>query len=316
MTLLKSPALHMVGIGALLFGFLELKGGALFPAKPRIEVPAHRLELMLQDFYEDTGRRPTAVEWDAMVEMQIDDEVLFQYALALGMHENSAARARLAQIADFVEANPHETSEEGKAEAAMELGLHEGDLVVRRILADSAKRLIRGVVLLQEPTAELVAQFYAANAQHYTRPARIELSQVAINGFKWPDPQARARQLLARIRGEGLGLEQALPLADESPAPVHLQLQTVQGIESQLGKDFASAAMALAPGTWSEPMPSHFGWHLVWVHELEPASVPPLEVVKEQVAQAVLDKLADDWLKLRLRELRAEYEVVVPGRPS
>lgn len=313
---LKSPALHMLGIGALLYGFTELQGGALLPQKKRIEIPAHRLELMLQDFLADTGRGPTREEWEQMIDMQIDDELLFQYAIALGMHENSAARARLAQIAEFVEANPHESTEVEKAEAAMELGLHEGDLVVRRILADSAKRLIRGVVLLQKPAPEVVAQFYQANQDEYVRPARVRISQVAINGFKWPDSEAKARELLARIRSENLDLEKALALADETPAPVHLPLQTRQNLESQLGANFAAAVMDLRPGGFSEVIPSRYGHHLVWVHEYQEADLAPLEAVHDQVEQAVLDKLADDWLRLRLRELRAEFEIVVPGRES
>ncbi|HKV12344.1 MAG TPA: hypothetical protein VJ725_29635 [Thermoanaerobaculia bacterium] len=178
----KAPALHMLALGALLFGLTELVGGGL-SHKKRIEIPAHRLEAMRQDFVMDTGRPPTGPEWQQMVDMQVDDEVLYQYALALGMHENSAAQARLAQIAEFVEANPHEATPSGKAHAAMELGLHEGDLVVRRILVDSAKRLIRGVVLLQKPKPDIVEQFYNAHAAELTRPARIRISQVAVNGF-------------------------------------------------------------------------------------------------------------------------------------
>ena len=313
---LKAPALHMLALGCLLLGFTELQSGLLPAPKKRIEIPAHRLELMLQDFLADTGRRPTRLEWEQMIDMQVDDEVLFQYATALGMHENSAAQARLAQIAEFVEANPHEATEAGKAEAAMELGLHEGDLVVRRILADSARRLIRSVVLLQKPAPELVEQFYAAHAAEFTRPARIRISQVAVNGFLRPDSEDRARRLLERIRAEKLDLTAALALAEETPAPVHLALQTERGLEAQLGGDFARAVMALAPGRWSEPIPSDFGHHLVWVHEFQAARVLPLELVRDQVEQAVLHKLADDWLKLRVRELRTEFEIVVPGRTS
>lgn len=317
---MRSPALHMLALGALLFGFTELGGGVLRPEKKRIEIPAHRLELMLQDFLADTGRTPTRDEWEQMIEMQVDDEVLFQYALALGMHENSAAQARLAQIAQFVEANPHEATEAPDevrlAEAAMELGLHEGDLVVRRILADSAKRLIRGVVLLQQPSPEIVEQFYAAHAEEYTLPARVRISQVAVNGFKWPDSEARALQVLERIRAGHLDFDAALALADETPAPVHLALLTEQGLQSQLGGDFAQAVIALPPGGWSQPIPSDYGHHLVWVHEAQAAQLEPLESVRGEVEQAVLAKLADDWLRLRLRELRAEFEIVVPGRAS
>ena len=317
---LKAPAFHMLVLGSLLFGLTELVGGGLLPHKKRIAIPEHRLTAMLQDFAADTGRRPTQQEWEQMVDLQVDDEVLYQYALALGMHENSAAQVRLAQIADFVEANPHETTEAGKARAAMELGLHEGDLVVRRILVDSAKRLIRSVVLLQKPTPEIVEQFYAAHAAEFTRPARIRISQVAVNGFVRLDSEKRARRLLAQIRAEKLDFEAALALADETPAPVHLALQTEQGLQSQLGGDFASAVMALrpgnGPGSWSEPIPSDYGHHLVWVHEFQEASVLPLESVRDQVEQALLQKLADDWLKLRLRELRAEFEIFVPGGAS
>lgn len=313
---LKAPALHMLALGALLFGLIEIRGGALLPRKPRIEIPAHRLEQMAREFVADTGRRPTRDEWEQMVDLQVDDEVLYQYALALGMHENSAAQARLAQIADFVEANPHEATQAGKAAAAMELGLHEGDLVVRRILVDSAKRLIRGVVLLQEPAPEIVEQFYAAHAGEFTRPARIRVSQVAVNGFVHADSEERARRLLARIRAEKLDFEAALALADVTPAPVHLGLMSEQDLQSELGGDFATAVMKLRPGSWSEPVPSDYGHHLVWVHEFEEARVLPLDSVRDQVEQAVLQKLADDWLRLRLRELRAEFEIVAPGSAS
>ena len=316
MKALKSPALHMLVLGTLLLGLTELLGGGLVPHKKRIEIPAHRLEAMLKDFVADTGRHPTRSEWEQMVDMQVDDEVLYQYALALGMHENSAAQARLAQIADFVEANPHEATQAGKARAAMDLGLHEGDLVVRRILVDSAKRLIRGVVLLQQPMPEIVEEFYAAHAAEFTRPAHIRISQVAVNGFVRPDSEERARELLARIRAGKLGFEAALALADETPAPVHLALQTEQGLESEFGSDFATAVMKLRPGSWSEPIPSDYGHHLVWVHEYQEARVLPLEAVRGQVEQALLQKLADDWLRLRLRELRAEFEIVVPGQAS
>ena len=315
-TWLKAPALHMLSLGALLFGVIELRGGSLLPQKKRIEIPAHRLEQMAQEFVADTGHRPTPHEWEQMIDMQVDDEVLFQYAIALGLHENSAAQARLAQIAEFVEANPHEATQTGKARAAIDLGLHEGDLVVRRILVDSARRLIRSVVLVQRPTPEVVHDFYAAHAAEFTRPAHIRISQAAINGFVTPDSEERARRLLQRIRAEKLDLDAALALADETPAPVHLPLETEQDLQSEFGSDFATAVMKLRPGSWSEPIPSDYGHHLVWVHEVQEARALPLESVQGEVEQAVLQKLADEWLRLRLRELRAEFEIVVPGRVS
>lgn len=312
---LRSPALHMLVLGGFLFGVMKLPGGVLSHKKPRIEIAAHRVAQMTRDFVDQNGRNPTEEEWQQILDAQIDDEVLLHYALALGMQDNSAAKQRLAQIAEFVEANPDEsTSPDQRAKVAMELGLHEGDLIVRRILTDSARRLIRAVVLLQKPRPELVEQFFAANAAEYMRPAEVRISQVAINGFKWPDTEARARAVLERIRRDNLELPAALALADEVVVPANLPLTTEQGLEGDFGRDFAAAVMTLPVGRWSEPIASRHGHHLVYVHERRDAALPPLAEVRDRVEQQLLEKLADDWLKLRLKELRAEYEIILPGR--
>jgi hypothetical protein len=39
--------------------------------------------------------------------------------------------------------------------------------------------------------------------------------------------------------------------------------------------------------------------------------VPPLTEIFPQVEQRFLHKVADEWLALRLRQLRAEFDVVV-----
>ncbi|HEX3474105.1 MAG TPA: peptidylprolyl isomerase [Kofleriaceae bacterium] len=314
---LRSPALHMGVLGALAFAAVTLAtgSGGWLHRRPRIEIAASRIAQMAGDFVDANGRPPSDAEWRQILDAQIDDEVLLHYALALGMQDNTAARARLAQIAEFVEANPHEaTSPDQSAQIAIKLGLHEGDLIVRRILTDSARRLIRAVVLLQRPRPELVEQFFAANTAEYTRPAEVRISHVAINGFKWRDTEARARELLARIRTGALDLPAALALADPSLVPADLPLTTERGLAAELGDDFAAAVMALPPGQWSEPIASRYGHHLVFVHQRLAAAVPRLAEVRDQVEQQVLEKLADDWLKLRLRELRTEFEIVVPER--
>jgi parvulin-like peptidyl-prolyl isomerase len=314
---MRSPALHMLALGGLVFGAVALASGTLLHRRPRLEIAASRIEQMARDFVDANGRRPGADEWRQILDAQIDDEVLLHYALALGMQDNSAAKARLAQIAEFVEANPHEqASPDQAAQIAMKLGLHEGDLIVRRILTDSARRLIRAVVLVQKPRPELVGPFFAANLAEYTRPAEVRISHVAINGFRWRDTEARARELLARIRRDRLDVPAALALADPSLVPLELPLTTERGLEAELGEDFAAAVMTLPVGRWSEPIASRYGHDLVLVHERRDAAVPPLAEIRDQVEHQLLDKLADDWLKLRLRELRAEFEIVVPRVPE
>ncbi len=317
MKLLKSPALHMLVIGALMFGAVVLRGRAFFEPRPRIVVAQHRLDLMLQTFLAENLRAPTSQEYDEMLNALIDEEVLYNYALTLGMHENPAAQRRLAQIAEFVEANPHQArSEAERAEAAMEMGLHHGDLVVRRILVDSARRLIRAVVLLQGPQPQFIEEYLAAHPDEFIRPARSRISHVAVNGFKWPDTHERARQLLERIRAESLDVGAAVALGDEAFVPAHLGLLTEKALATKFGFDFATEVIEKPLGGWTGPIASRYGHHLVYVHDRRDAYVPPLEEIRDSVENRLLHKLADEWLALRLKELRLEYEIVTPGRPS
>src|SRR5262245_34986370 len=194
----------MALIGAALFVGGLFWGGLAAPERPRIVISASRLDLARRTFVQDYGRPPEREEWAALVDSLIDQEVLYRYALRLRMHEEPAAQRRLAQIATFVDATPDRHRPEPELAAqAVKLGLHESDLVVRRILADGARRLIRAVVLTRQPLPEMVEDYLRANPDQFRRPAQIRITHVAVDGFKWPTgTKERAAELLDRLRSE------------------------------------------------------------------------------------------------------------------
>lgn len=313
---LRMPAPHMLALGALLFAAVEFQA-ALFPPKPQLEIPPVRREQAYSDFIQQNARDPSAEEWQQLLDTLVEEELLFRYALSLRMYEDSAAKTRLAQIADFVDAGPGTAaSEDELARSAMELGLHESDLVVRRILVDRARRMIRSVVLIQTPSSEQVERFFAEHEDRFVREPRVRISQVTANAFKWPDTKAHTLELRARIDEQALDVAVAMALGDESMAPSSFPLTTARGFESQMGREFASALMTLPVGQWSAPIKSRFGHHLVFVHEREVARAQSLSVVRTRIEQQLLQELADEWLAKRLAEMRAEYEIVIEGRES
>jgi hypothetical protein len=311
---LASPALHMIVIGASIFMLGQAWSEPAPPTRPRLEIPASRLEQVGADMLERRGHTPTPAEWRVIREQLIDEEVLVQYAISLGMQADPAIQTRLAQIAQFVDEQPNApASERDLAERAIELGLHESDLIVRRILADRARRLIRAVMLVRRPPATRVEAYFAAHADDYAEPAEVELAVITINTFKWPDTAARARELRARIAAEALDLDAAKALSDASPLAQELPLTSQRELGIDVGPDFAAAVFDAPLHAWSEPIASRHGHHLVYVRARTDARVPALEQVRTRVEQEVARELADEWLALRLRQLRAGYEIVVAG---
>jgi parvulin-like peptidyl-prolyl isomerase len=76
------------------------------------------------------------------------------------------------------------------------------------------------------------------------------------------------------------------------------------------GPGFGERLAAQPVGSWSAPVASSYGWHVVRVDERLAPELPPLEAIRAEVA--------GDWRELRRREaerralerLRARYDVV------
>jgi hypothetical protein len=185
--------------------------------------------------------------------------------------------------------------------------------VVRRILIDGARRLIRAVVLTRQPDPVMVQEYLAANREPFMQPARTRITHVAVDGFKWPqDAKERATALLERLQREAIAPEAAPILGDEPFVPSALPLLSPKDLQTRFGVTFEQALKGSPKDTWFGPVASRFGYHLVWVHERQEASLPPFDEIRTRVEQRFLHKVADEWLALRLQQLRAEFDIVVP----
>ena len=185
--------------------------------------------------------------------------------------------------------------------------------MVRRILIDGARRLIRAAVLVRDPDPAMVQEYLAANPEPFLQPARTRITHVAVSAFKWPrDARERAEALLERLRRDAIAPEAAPALGDEPLVPSALPPLGPKDLQTRFGMPFEETLKSAPEGTWSGPIESRFGYHLVWVHERRKAILPPFEEIRARVEQRFLHKVADEWLALRLQQLRAEYDIVVP----
>ncbi len=97
--------------------------------------------------------------------------------------------------------------------------------------------------------------------------------------------------------------------------PPSLPLLTDNDLARRFGYRFVQALKTVPDSVWSSPIVSRYGLHIVYVHERKEPYVPPLDKIRKSVRRRLLHKLADEWLALRLAQLRAEFEIVVPGSP-
>lgn len=312
----RTPALHFLLLGGLLYAGVtgyKIWQPSSFTEPTQLIIPRYQLERAKQEFFESTSRLPTTEEQQTIYNTLVDQEVLYSYALQLGLNKQAVVERRLAQVASFVEENQDEPqSQEQLALQAMKLGLGEGDLVVRRILIDGARRLIRAAALVRIPSEEMLQAYLQDNPTQFQRPAEIRLTQITFNLLAHGEnTEKKAKEVLYKLQKKPISLEQAVKLGDDFWIPSSLPLLNDQELIRHFDYDFAVALKTLPLHAWSNPIPSRYGLHLVMIHERRSPYVPPLAEIRKAVQRRLLQKMADEWLALRLQQLRQEFKVVM-----
>jgi hypothetical protein len=310
--LLRSPALHFAVLGTILFVLISPPAST---PPPRLVIPASSVEMALEEYQNLGGHVLSKEEKQAVVDAVVEQEVLYAYAQRLGMGKDPAVERRLAQIATFVADNPEEakSSEERADEAAM-LGLGEGDLVVRRILIDGAKRLIRAAVLIREPSEAALESHLREYPEDFLTTEQWRISQVTVDASVHRENTERdARRLLEHLRKGVVVPEETAEMGDPSFVASSLPALSARDLERRFGRRFAEALAGLPAGSWEGPISSRYGLHLVFIEEHFSARVPQLDEVRNEVRARLREKLADEWLAVRLEQLRSEFTVEIAG---
>lgn len=204
----------------------------------------------------------------------IDEELLFQRGLALGLDRREPA-ARRAIVTAMIDALTTEMSE--------------------------------------EPSQADLEQFLREQPKDFTRPGRVVVEAARIPLEQPPSARvpARAAEAVRRARaGESLGVIGA-ELGSPIEPPLQVGPVTIDALRDRVGGIVVQALANLVPGDTSEPIRAMDGWWVVHLIAREPDAVPSLEEVYEPVRQAWMQREHEQKLAGAIAALRAEADVEI-----
>jgi parvulin-like peptidyl-prolyl isomerase len=194
---------------------------------------------------------------------------------------------------------------------AIRLGFDKDDTIVRQRLIQKVLFLAEDLAGASTPaTEDELRAFFAATRAQWTRPARIRLLHV----YGAPAREAA----LAALRSEVVAAEAAEPgvppsLGDAFPLS-RVVAASRDEVAADYGDAFAGAVFALAPGTWSGPIRSKHGWHLVKVLEQQEGGPATFEDVRGKLPLLYLVARKKEATTRFLREAAGRYRITVDGR--
>ena len=280
------------------------------PVREPIVLSAPAVRALERGFVARHGRPPEPAERRALLGEAAQDEMLYREArvLQLGL-DDASIRRRLLELLRTLGEPRRERDDDALVADAIRLGLDD-DVVVRRLLMEKMRLVLQrdaGVAPLGD--AEL-AEALERNRARLVQPETVTIEQVFLSGDRRGDGAERdARRLLSRLRAGALDADGAAAQGDALPLADGLRAQPRLRLQARFGKEFADAVFALDTGTWSGPISSPFGVHLVRVVERRPDHVPTVDEARAALVEIVRHDRAHANLARGLARLRELYEV-------
>lgn len=185
---------------------------------------------------------------------------------------------------------------------AKQIGIDNGDSMIRRRLRQKYEYLTDETITMVAPTDQQLAEFLNANPERFQLPPSYTFQQIYFSSQK--RTEAEVTEELSKLKkGEQVG--------DTSLLPTDFRNAEKGIIDGTLGVGFADQLESLPVGDWSGPVRSGIGWHLVKLETRSPGKVPELATICPIVEREWIN---DRRLEVRSKvndELLKKYDITV-----
>ncbi len=264
---LREPLLHFLALGLALFLLHGWMNPAGSGSGETVIITAGRVQQLAATFALMHQREPTRDELDDLIDEAVREEILYREALALGLDQD--------------------------------------DTIVRRRLRQKMEFVSEDVAAVAEPTDAQLQAYLDAHPETYRRETRYSFRHVFV------DPMRRGAALDADV-AEILATLQTPAPADIAtlgdPFLLARQFDALPAAElvRLFGAPFEAALQTLPPGTWTGPVPSGYGLHLVELTQRDDSTPAALTDIR--------DKVRSDWLHDQRKQANARFYASVFAR--
>jgi PPIC-type PPIASE domain len=172
--------------------------------------------------------------------------------------------------------------EEVLCREAISMGLDEDDTVIRNRLRQKMEFLADDTAEIAEPTDEDLERYLRENVERFQVAARVSFRQVYVSRDRHGDgTRARAEEVLKKLRAGSSPETLSEPLS----LSAQYDSQSPNEVGRNFGDEFSRELFQVQPGSWTGPIESGYGLHLVLVSSRDDGRAPELVEVRDAVAR-------------------------------
>ena len=272
-SIFREPLLHFLLIGAAMFLYFRWSGGGAGPKSTRIIVGSVQLANLAAGYARTWQRPPSGAELKALIDEWVREEISVREATVAGLDRD--------------------------------------DTVLRRRLRQKFEFLVEEVSEAAAPTDRELQQWLTSHASEFRTDPRISFRQIFVSpDRRGASAASAARRLLAQLLSAGAGAPTD-NLGDSSMLPRELDLTPLGEVGRTFGEQFAARVRAVGAGTWTGPIESAYGLHLVFVRDRVEGETPDLASIRPTVERELMAERRQLLLKATYDRLLEKYTVAV-----
>jgi hypothetical protein len=270
--------LHFLLLGAALFGLYGLVGKKDAEAPAKIVISASQVATLSDGFARTWQRSPTEQELQGLIDDYIRDEVFYREGRAAGLdRDDNVIRRRVRQKMEFL---------------AEDMGA-------------------------AEPSEAQLADYLASHSDRFRTDDILTFHQIFLSATRRGDNLEHDARQISEALERNSTIPEPATMGDPFLLGEAFRAMSHSDVARSFGERFANHLATAEPGRWTDPVPSSFGVHFVFIDERAKGSLPPLARVREAVQREWSNARRVEAEGTLYRTLRERYEVVVePSRSA
>lgn len=269
--LLREPLFHFLLLGGLLFALYSfLNKDEVDPEDYTIHITQSDVDRLVKAYQKNWNASPDSTTLAAIIEEEVNTELLYREALRMNLDHN--------------------------------------DEIIRRRLKQKFEFLVKDLVSLEQASETDLQAFYKEHPKFYQSPKTISFSQIYFSPDKRPNPQQDASTLFSQINNQDppATFKQQ---GDDFHLPSHFVKKNKEAVRQDFGKQFADALFQINKQGWVSPIPSGYGYHLVYIDTILSAAPLSFDRVQERVIQDWSQQQQLNYNEQLLKNLRSQYQI-------
>lgn len=238
-----------------------------------------------------------SIDWVA----KIEDKTISRERFELYLDSIDESRSSGLLDADPEKILSRMIDEELLIRRAIDLGMLDNNPQVRSVLIQKMIESILSEINTLEVSNQELESFYRSNQEFFLANPKISLETLKFSNYELAQ---QSKQFL--LEGKN---DQALKLADNSAIRVPKGLLPATKVREYIGPTLTANALAMTPGTISNPIPISKSYHLIILFDKSFDTPKPFESIVEQVKTEFLKQKRDALLQEYLVNLRKWYDV-------